>query len=119
MATESEGFQQFRRSRSIQKLEERMRDRMATAREEIARQIACSEAAEEIEKRVILEMRDFFTEATRLAAQVLAEIHRRRAEALDARLEDEIDTFFEETKVHAIKALDEARSKTISEVQSK
>lgn len=82
---------------------------METARDDIARQIATSEAAEEIEKRVIHEMREFFTEATRLAAQVLAEIHRRRSEMLDARIEDEIETFFEETKTHAMRALDEVR----------
>lgn len=108
--SDTNAFDQFRRNRQVQRLEDRLRSRMEDARNEIARQIACSEAAVEIEKRVMIEMREFFTEASRLAAQVLAEIHRRRAQQLDARINEEIDTFFEETKGHAMRALDEVRA---------
>ncbi|MBI3820982.1 MAG: hypothetical protein HY286_20015 [Planctomycetes bacterium] len=115
MPSDNQDFQNFRRSRDIKNLEGRLRNRMEIARDEIAKQIACSEAAEEIERRVMNEMREFFTEASRLAAQVLAEIHRRRTEALDSRIEEEIDTFFEDTKQHAMRTLDEIRRAAAAE----
>jgi DNA anti-recombination protein RmuC len=106
----SSAFDQFRTNHEVKALQQRMRARLQEARDQISQKIACAEAAEEIEKRVILEMREFFTEATRLAAQVLTEIHKKRAQELDAKIEFEIETFFEETKRVALDSLGEMRT---------
>ncbi|MFN0204730.1 MAG: hypothetical protein ACKVS6_00265 [Planctomycetota bacterium] len=110
MGHNGQAFDQFRKNHEVRRLQERLTDRLRVARDEISQKIACAEEAEAIERRVISEMREFFTEATRLAAQVLAEIHKKRSAELDAKIDFEIETFFEETKRVALDTLGDMRA---------
>ncbi|MBL8694866.1 MAG: hypothetical protein JNJ88_12290 [Planctomycetes bacterium] len=105
-----DSFDHFRRNRHAAKLEDCLRQRVASTRNELVKHIAAMEAAEEVEKRVTEQMRDFFRDSTRLAAQVLSAIHQRRAQEIEGRLEKEIQGFFESTRVEALRAIQEIRT---------
>ncbi len=74
------------------------------------RKIEEAEELEEIERRVTIEMKEFFRESTRMAATVLSEIHKRRSDEVEAQLEQEIAGFFDDTKARALNALCGARA---------
>jgi hypothetical protein len=104
-----DSFDHFRRGRQIRQFETEIRERLNAANDEIVRRIQNEEESEELQHKVVDEMREFFRFSTKLAAQVLADIQRQRAEEIETRLDAEIELFFEETKNHAMKVLAEIK----------
>ena len=100
-----DSFDHFRRGRQIRQFETEIRERLNAANDEIVRRIQNEEESEELQHKVVDEMREFFRFSTKLAAQVLADMQRRRAEEIETKLDAEIEMFFEETKNHAMRVL--------------
>jgi putative transposon-encoded protein len=104
-----DSFDHFRRGRQVRQFETAIRDRLNAANDEICKRIQSEEETEELQRKVVDEMREFFRYSTKLAAQVLADMQSRRAEEIETKLDAEIATFFEETKNHAMRVLAEIK----------
>lgn len=109
MAIAADSFELFRRKQQIRVLEENLRTRVAETRQEIVRRIVEEDAHEEVEKRVSEQMRDFFRDSTRMAAQVFSTLHQKRGDEIERRLEAEVAGFFDETTACAMRVLSQLR----------